>query len=150
MCWRRAPRALPARDAALARAIATVTFRHLGTIRRALAERLSKGLADERLFALLATGAAQLLFLDVPDHAAVDLSVRLARGERRLQHAAGLVNAVLRRMARERAAILAAADPLAARYARLARGALDGGLRTRTGPRDRRRRTPPRRRSTSR
>ena len=105
--------ALPARDAALARAIATVAFRHLGTIRRALAERLSKGLADERLFALLATGAAQLLFLDVPDHAAVDLSVRLARGERRLQHAAGLVNAVLRRVARERAAILASADPLA-------------------------------------
>ena len=34
------------------------------------------------------------------------------------------------------------------RYARLARGALDGGLRTRTGPRGRRRRTPPRRRST--
>ena len=41
---------------------------------------------------------------NLPDHAAVDLSVRLARGERRLQHAAGLVNAVLRRMARERLA----------------------------------------------
>jgi 16S rRNA (cytosine967-C5)-methyltransferase len=105
---------LPARDAALARAIATVAFRHFGTIRRALAERLSKGLADERLLTLLATGAAQLLFLGVPDHAAVDLSVRLARGERRLQHAAGLVNAVLRRVARERAAILASADPLGA------------------------------------
>jgi 16S rRNA (cytosine967-C5)-methyltransferase len=103
---------LPARDAALARAIATVTFRHLGSIRRALTARLSKGLPpDERLFTLLATGAAQILFLDVADHAAVDLSVRLARGER-LQHAAGMVNAVLRRIARERAIILAEADPL--------------------------------------
>jgi 16S rRNA (cytosine967-C5)-methyltransferase len=103
---------LAARDAALARAVATVTFRHLGTLRRALAERLSKGVPDERLFTLLGTGAAQVLFLDVPDHAAVDLAVRLARGERALQHAAGMVNAVLRRVARERDAILAAADPL--------------------------------------
>jgi 16S rRNA (cytosine967-C5)-methyltransferase len=103
---------LPARDAALARAIATVTFRHLGSIRRALTGRLSKGVPDERLVTLLATGAAQILFLDVADHAAVDLSVRLARGERGLQHAAGMVNAVLRRIARERDAILAEADPL--------------------------------------
>jgi 16S rRNA (cytosine967-C5)-methyltransferase len=106
---------LPARDAALARAIATVTFRHLGSIRRAVMARLSKGVPpDERLLTLLATGAAQIVFLDVPDHAAVDLSVRLARGERGTQHAAGMVNAVLRRIARERDAILAEADPLQA------------------------------------
>jgi 16S rRNA (cytosine967-C5)-methyltransferase len=105
---------LPSRDAALARAIATVTFRHFGVIRRALLERLDKGTRDERLLTLLATGAAQILFLDVPDHAAVDLSVRLARGDRGLQHAAGLVNAVLRRLARERDAIVAKSDPLSA------------------------------------
>jgi 16S rRNA (cytosine967-C5)-methyltransferase len=103
---------LSARDGALARAIATVTFRHLGTIRRALAERLSRGSGDERLLTLLATGAAQILFLDVPDHAAVDVSVRLARADRSLQHAAGMINAVLRRLARERDAVLAEADPL--------------------------------------
>jgi 16S rRNA (cytosine967-C5)-methyltransferase len=102
---------LPPRDAALARAIATVVFRHFGTIRRALLERLDKGTGDERLLSLLAVGAAQILFLDVPDHAAVDLSVHLARGER-LQHAAGMINAVLRRLARERDAILSQADPL--------------------------------------
>jgi 16S rRNA (cytosine967-C5)-methyltransferase len=67
---------------------------------------------NARLLALLATGAAQILFLDVPDHAAVDLAVRLARAEKNLQHAAGLVNAVLRRLARERDAVLAQADPL--------------------------------------
>jgi 16S rRNA (cytosine967-C5)-methyltransferase len=104
---------LAPRDAALARAIATVVFRHFGTIRFTLAERLSKGVpSNARLLALLATGAAQVLFLDVPDHAAVDLSVRLAREEKNLQHAAGLVNAVLRRLARERDAVLAQADPL--------------------------------------
>ena len=104
---------LSPRDAALARAIATVVFRHLGIIRRALVERLAKGSGDERLLSLLATGAAQILFLDVPDHAAVDLSVRLARGERSLQHAAGMINAVLRRLARERDAILSQDDSLA-------------------------------------
>lgn len=104
---------LESRDEALARAIASSTFRRLGTLRQALAERLDKGLPrDERLFALLATGAAQILLLDVPDHAAVDSAVRLARAERGLAPFAGLVNAVLRRVAREREAILGEADPL--------------------------------------
>ena len=40
------------------------------------------------------------------------MSVRLARGERGLHHAAGMVNAVLRRVARERDPILAQADTL--------------------------------------
>nr|WP_283214989.1 RsmB/NOP family class I SAM-dependent RNA methyltransferase [Methylobacterium trifolii] len=102
-------------DAALARAIATVTFRRMGLLRRALAERMAKGLPEDqpRLFALLLTGAAQILDLSVPDHAAVDLAVRLAKLDPRNQHQAGLVNAVLRRIVRERDAILAgAADPL--------------------------------------
>src|SRR5205085_10829072 len=68
---------------------------------------------DPNALALLTVGAAQILFLEVPDHAAVDVSVRLARGERPLAHLAALANAVLRRMARERDAILAGADPLA-------------------------------------
>ena len=59
---------LSGRDEALARAIAIVTFRRLGTLGRALSERLNKAPKDERLMHLLATGAAQILFLDVPDH----------------------------------------------------------------------------------
>ena len=102
---------LDGRDLALARAIAVVTFRRLGTLRQALHERLNKELKDPRLFALLATGAAQILVLDVPDHAAVDLAVELARQDRSLGHAGGLVNAVLRRVARERDGILAQDDP---------------------------------------
>ncbi len=104
---------LAPRDEALARAIAVVTFRRFGTIRKALAGRLAQGLPKETpALALLATGAAQVLFLDVPDHAAVDVTVGLARGERRLAHLAGLINAVLRRIVREREAILGESDPL--------------------------------------
>lgn len=102
---------LSPRDEALARAIAVVTFRRLGTLGWALRERLTKGTRDERLLNLLAIGAAQILFLDVPDHAAVDTAVQLAQDDYRLKHAGGLVNAVLRRVAREREAILAVQDP---------------------------------------
>lgn len=107
--------ALEPADAGLARAIATATFRRLGFLRAALAERLSQGLPDDqpRLVALLATGAVQILDLAVPDHAAVDLSVRLAKADPQLRHLAGLVNAVLRRLARESMAVRAQeGDPL--------------------------------------
>ena len=57
-------------------------------------------------------GAAQILFLDVPDHAAVDLSVRLVQAEKHAARYAGLVNAVLRRIAREGKAMLATLDTL--------------------------------------
>lgn len=100
-------------DHGLARAIAVTTFRRFGTIRGALDSRLAKGApTDPFVVALLATGAAQILFLDVPDHAAVDLSVRLAEAGKRTAHLTGLVNAVLRRLARERDEILAAAPPI--------------------------------------
>ncbi len=103
-------------DAALARAIATASFRRLGFLRTALAARLRDGLPEDRpdLLALLITGAAQILDLAVADHAAVDLAVRLAKADPQLQHLAPLVNAVLRRVARERDAIRAGEDdPLA-------------------------------------
>ncbi|MEZ0169037.1 RsmB/NOP family class I SAM-dependent RNA methyltransferase [Microvirga sp. TS319] len=102
---------LSARDEALARAIAIVTFRRLGTLGRALNERLNREPKDERLLHLLATGAAQILFLDVPDHAAVDCAVQLAQEDAKLSHAGGFINAVLRRVARERDMILARQEP---------------------------------------
>ncbi|MEA2822261.1 MAG: rRNA (cytosine967-C5)-methyltransferase, partial [Bradyrhizobium sp.] len=56
---------------------------------------------------------AQIMFLDIPDHAAVDLSVRLVQADRRDIRYAGLVYAVLRRIARgEGAAALAKLEPL--------------------------------------
>jgi len=103
---------LDPRDEALARAIAIVTFRRLGTLRHAIRTRLDRGLPKEReLLALLLVGGAQILFLDVPDHAAVDTAVELARGDPRLRHASGLVNALLRRLSREKEAILGDEDP---------------------------------------
>jgi 16S rRNA (cytosine967-C5)-methyltransferase len=104
---------LPDRDEALARAIAIVTFRRFGTIRRAIEERVEKGVRDPNLAYLLAIGAAQVLFLDIPDHAAVDTAIRLAHENPRMRHTGGLINAILRRIARERDAILSIEDPLA-------------------------------------
>ena len=65
----------------------------------------SKGFPADapRAETILLIGAAQILWLDVPDHAAVDLSVRLAQADRRAARYAGLVNAVLRRVTQNRA-----------------------------------------------
>ena len=90
----------------LMRALAVTTFRRFGSIISVLEQRLAQGLPAEPLtMALLSVGVAQLLYLDVPDHAAVDLTVEVARRDARLRHLAGLANAVLRRVARDRAAI---------------------------------------------
>lgn len=94
---------LEPRDAALASELV------LGTLRRKLALEAALELASERSFdkieaalkPLLRLGAYQLLYLDrVPDHAAVGETVELCK-ERGLARAAGLCNAVLRRLARE-------------------------------------------------
>jgi 16S rRNA (cytosine967-C5)-methyltransferase len=105
---------LDARDRALARSITAVSFRRLGTIRKALGRFLERGL-PKRAGALewvLIVAAAQLLFLDVPDHAAVDLAVRATRLDPGAAPFAALVNAVLRNLARARDEILAGSDPL--------------------------------------
>ena len=106
---------LPDRDRALVRALAATTLRRLGTLRHLIGLFLDSGLPAQarRVEIVLLIGAAQILFLDVPDHAAVDLSVRLARADRDAIHFTGLVNAVLRRVAREGAERLAALDAVA-------------------------------------
>lgn len=103
-----------ARDMALARSIATVAVRRLGTIRHALAALLEKGYPRkaEHLEWILIAAAAQILFLDLPDHAAVDLAVRAARLDSRTAPFANLINAVLRNLIRRRHELLAPADPL--------------------------------------
>jgi 16S rRNA (cytosine967-C5)-methyltransferase len=91
--------ALEPRDRALARRLIATVLRRLGSLRHLLGQLLERGAPQEapRVETALLLGAAQILFLDVPDHAAVDLSVRLVRGDRRGSRFAGLVNAVLRR-----------------------------------------------------
>jgi 16S rRNA (cytosine967-C5)-methyltransferase len=104
--------ALDERDRALTRNIVATTLRRLGTLRLLLGRFLDKGIPPNapRLEFILMTGATQILFLDVADHAAVDLSVRLAQAHRPHAHYAGLVNAVLRRVVREGKAALKTLD----------------------------------------
>lgn len=102
---------LDARDVSLVRSIATVALRRLGVIRYALADLLEKGLPRQaaRLEFTLIAAAAQILFLDAADHAAVDLAVRSTRLEPKTAAFAGLVNGVLRNLARRREEFLAIA-----------------------------------------
>jgi 16S rRNA (cytosine967-C5)-methyltransferase len=104
--------ALEDRDRALARAMVATVLRRLGTLRHLIGLCLERGLPQQapRLEAVLLIGAAQILFLDVPDHAAVDLAVRLARADKHGAHFTGLVNGVLRRIAREGKARLESLD----------------------------------------
>jgi 16S rRNA (cytosine967-C5)-methyltransferase len=93
--------ALAERDRALARRLTATVLRRLGTLRHLVGGYLEKGFPADapRAETILLLGAAQILWLEVPDHAAVDLSVRLAQADRRAGRYAGLVNAVLRRVA---------------------------------------------------
>jgi 16S rRNA (cytosine967-C5)-methyltransferase len=100
--------ALAVRDRALMRRLIATVLRRLGTLRHIVGGFLDKGFPADapRAETILLLGAAQILWLDVPDHAAVDLSVRLAQADRRAGRYAGLVNAVLRRVAQHREASL--------------------------------------------
>src|SRR4051812_333634 len=91
------------RDRALMRRLVATTLRRLGTLGHVLSRLLDRGIPTDapRAQSALLIGAAQILWMDVPDHAAVDLSVRLVQSDRRAAKYAGLVNAVLRRCARE-------------------------------------------------
>jgi 16S rRNA (cytosine967-C5)-methyltransferase len=100
---------LPDRDRALMRRLVATALRRLGTLRHLLGGYLEKGFPADapRTETILLIGAVQILWLDVPDHAAVDLSVRLAQADRRATHFAGLINAVLRKVAQNREALAA-------------------------------------------
>jgi 16S rRNA (cytosine967-C5)-methyltransferase len=103
---------LEGRDRAFAYALAMATLRHLGETKAIIAPYLAKPLAQSSGAAdtILLTGATQLLFLGTPDHAAIDSSVELAKSERQAARFAGLINAVLRRVAGEGRGKLAGLD----------------------------------------
>lgn len=94
---------LPERDRALVRSIVATVLRRLGSLRHLLGQMLERGLPPSapQVEPILLVGAAQILFLEVADHAAVDLAVRLAQADRHAAHYTGLINAVLRRLARD-------------------------------------------------
>jgi len=91
------------RDRALMRRLVATILRKLGTLGHVLSRLLDRGVPTDapRAQSALLIGAAQILWMEVPDHAAVDLSVRLVQSDRRAAKYSGLVNAVLRRCARE-------------------------------------------------
>lgn len=95
---------LAGRERAQAQRLAYGAVQRRGTADAAI-ERLagrSTRLLDPPVLAALRLGLYELLFADAtPDHAAVDQAVELVKGAG-VGHAAGLVNAVLRRAARER------------------------------------------------
>lgn len=104
------------RDRRFAHRLVLTVLRHRGALQAAAGGLLDRPLpaGQLRVRLLLETGLAQLLLLDVPDHAAVDSSVALA-GALRLGKYRALVNAVLRRAQRERERLRAMMDePLAA------------------------------------
>ena len=91
---------LPPRDRAFARALAGVLLRRLGPLDAALDARLQKP-PPEAVRWLLRLGAAQVLYMDVPAHAAVSVSVEQASSANATRPYKGLVNAILRALARE-------------------------------------------------
>ncbi|MEO9788404.1 MAG: transcription antitermination factor NusB, partial [Aurantimonas coralicida] len=100
-------RALEGRDQGLVKAIILSALRFRGTISRALDACLDRPLPPNAaaLKHILHVGATQILFLDVPDSAAVDLAVAAANVDSRSRRFAGMINAVLRRLSREKDAL---------------------------------------------
>jgi 16S rRNA (cytosine967-C5)-methyltransferase len=100
------------RDRAFARAIALASLRRRGQIRAVLGQFITappqdpKGALDE---IMLAAGA-QLLFMGAPAHAVIDLTVDQIKADAQARRFAKLGNAVLRRVAGEGPALVAAQD----------------------------------------
>ena len=105
--------ALVGRDRAFARAIVTAALRRLGGIDAVLAQFLERPLPASAAHgrAMLRIGAAQMLVLETPAHAAVGETVAAAQTLPEARGFARLINAVLRRVAREGPALLAAQPP---------------------------------------
>lgn len=100
--------ALAPRDRAFARALATTVLRRQGELEHVLNAFVERPLPKEagHVWAILLTGAAQLICLGTPPHAAVDMAVEATRRVRGGARFANLTNAILRRVAKDGAALL--------------------------------------------
>lgn len=103
--------ALPVRDRAFTRMLLTTTIRRLGQIDDliAFAQDRPDAMKTDVVLNILRLGVTQLFFMDVPDHAAVDTSVRLAE-EKGMPRQKGFVNAILRKLGRDGAARITKQD----------------------------------------
>ncbi|MEX0582524.1 MAG: transcription antitermination factor NusB, partial [Sneathiella sp.] len=88
------------RDRALARAITSTSLRHLGVIDNLIGKMLDRPLPEKAqdIRHILRIGITQILFMDIPIHAAVHDTVALVPA--RSKHK-GLINALLRRTDRQ-------------------------------------------------
>jgi 16S rRNA (cytosine967-C5)-methyltransferase len=102
---------LSGRDRAFARALASAALRRCGSIELTLSRFLQRPLPEsaELARALLHIGAAQILVLGTPPHAAVGETVAAANSHGKARGFAKLMNAVLRRVSREGAPIFESA-----------------------------------------
>ena len=107
-------RALSPSDRGLTRAICLAALRGLGLVRKLLKERMRDGMPINagHFEAAMIVGVTQLLFLDVPDYAAVDTTIAKLRQDRRAERYVSLANGVLRTIARAKEQILDTVDPL--------------------------------------
>lgn len=103
---------LEPRDRGFARLIAATVLRRLGSLEAVLARFMERPLpvTASRPRSILLAGAAQILLIGTPVHAAINLSVEQCRRDAKAQRFDKLANAVLRRVATEGAAVLASLD----------------------------------------
>ena len=99
-----------ARERAFCRMIVSTTLRRLGQIDEIIAKSITNPTSTNALLQnILRLGAVQILFMDVPDHAAVDTSVKLA-GRNNMDRQTPFVNGVLRNITRTGKELLAKQD----------------------------------------
>ncbi len=104
---------LEPRDAGFARAIASESLRRFGQIEALIRTFVPKAPPPHRAgptLEILTAGVCELLFLDVAPHAAVDAANNLAAADSKAVHFKPLINAVMRRVAKEGKAVLAGKD----------------------------------------
>ena len=97
---------------ALARAIVSTALRRHGQIEAAFGVLIERKLPRRAgaLSRVLEIAATQLLFMEVPDHAAVSLALKMADADAKARHFKPLANGVLRTLIRRRDEILADQD----------------------------------------
>jgi 16S rRNA (cytosine967-C5)-methyltransferase len=103
---------LTRRDRAFARLLAVTVLRRLGQLDDLIDKLMERPLKPRQveLRNILRLGTAQLLILGTPPHAAVSTSLDLAEQGGRLAGFKGLISAVLHRLSRDGAALLAEQD----------------------------------------
>jgi 16S rRNA (cytosine967-C5)-methyltransferase len=103
------------RDRAFARLLVSCVLRRHGELAHVISSHLQKPLPEPQgwVWQILLAGAAQLLFLDTPPHAAIGLAVEQCKSDPNARRFDKLVNAVLRRIADRGPAALEGLDAVA-------------------------------------